>query len=233
MNEVHTQKRFYRFSVDSICKSYGRHQVLTDISFDVSPGQCVALLGINGSGKSTLLNILSGNLKQDSGSYGSFVPVTTALLPQDNPLLPELTAMDNIMLWHPGSRKKIMNKHNAEIFSQLGVDSFLDKKVSKLSGGMKKRLSLAITMLSDPDILLLDEPLASLDLLCKKGILAYLQKYAASGGSIIIATHEASALDICQKIYTLRQGHLDIAVDNSSHETTHKLSSDEYASLLI
>ena len=74
-----------------------------------------------------------------------------------------------------------MNSHNMSICQSLGVDSFLDKRVSKLSGGMKKRLSLAITMMSDPDLLLLDEPLASLDLLCKNGILRYLQNYITHG----------------------------------------------------
>ena len=85
----------------------------------------------------------------------------------------------------------------------------------KLSGGMKKRLSLAITMMSDPDLLLLDEPLASLDLLCKNGILSYLQNYISHGGSVIIATHETSALDICNKIYTLKNGHIQLAIDRN------------------
>jgi ABC-type multidrug transport system ATPase subunit len=73
-----------------------------------------------------------------------------------------------------------------------------------MSGGMKKRLSLAIAMLSHPELLLLDEPLAALDLLVKNGILIYLKQYVANGGSIILATHETSALDICTSIYSLK-----------------------------
>ena len=207
------------FSVSSINKHYGKNQVLTDISFSVAPGQCIALLGINGSGKSTLLNILARNLRADSGSFGFDIPARTALLPQDNPLLPELSALDNIRLWYPGSKKTVMNEHNMNICRKLGVDSFLNKRVSRLSGGMKKRLSLAITMMSDPDLLLLDEPLASLDLLCKAGILKYLQEYTSDGGSVIIATHEASALDICNQIYSLRNGHLQLAVDRTKNNT--------------
>ena len=184
------------FSVSSVSKSYGKNKVLTDVSLSVSPGECIALLGINGSGKSTLLGILSRNITPDSGCFGFDCQANAALLPQDNPLIPELTAIDNIRLWHPGSRKTVMNSHNMSICQSLGVDSFLDKRVSKLSGGMKKRLSLAITMMSDPDLLLLDEPLASLDLLCKNGILSYLQNYISHGGSVIIATHETSALDM-------------------------------------
>ena len=144
------------FYVSSINKSYGKNKVLTDISLTVEPGQCIALLGINGSGKSTLLGILAGSIKPDSGSFGFDTPASTALLPQDNPLLPELSALDNIRLWNPGSKRSVLNEHNMSICRSLGVDTFLDKRVSKLSGGMKKRLSLAITMMSDPDLLLLD-----------------------------------------------------------------------------
>ena len=218
------------FYVSSINKSYGKNKVLTDISLTVEPGQCIALLGINGSGKSTLLGILAGSIKPDSGSFGFDTPASTALLPQDNPLLPELSALDNIRLWHPGSKRSVLNEHNMSICRSLGVDTFLDKRVSKLSGGMKKRLSLAITMMSDPDLLLLDEPLASLDLLCKNGILRYLQSYTACGGSVIIATHETSALDICDQIYTLKGGHIRLALDKKTDPDG--FASDTYLKLL-
>lgn len=218
------------FSVSSINKRYGKNQVLSDVSFEAAPGKCIALLGINGSGKSTLLSILSGNLKADSGSYGFDTDATAALLPQDNPLLPELTALDNIRLWNPGNRKKVLDEHNMDICRNLGVDTFLHKRVSKLSGGMKKRLSLAITMMSDPDLLLLDEPLASLDLLCKNGILHYLKTYTTGGGSVVIATHETSALDICDQIYILKNGHLNLALDRSVSQ--EDISQDTYIKFL-
>lgn len=207
------------FKAECINKKYGKNQVLKDISLSVDRGQCIGLLGINGSGKSTLLGILSGNIKADSGEYGfDTSSYRTALLPQDNPLLPELSAIDNIRLWHGGSRKSVIAAHSS-VISSLGVDAFLDKKVSRLSGGMKKRLSLAITLMSEPELLLLDEPLAALDLLCKRGILSCLQEYLLRGGSIIIATHETSALDICDVIYTLKSGTLTLAVDRSACHT--------------
>lgn len=220
------------FSVDSVSKSYGRQEVLSDISFKIMPGQCIALLGINGSGKSTLLNILAGNIKADSGTFSFDSPAKLSLLPQDNPLLEELSAMDNIRLWHPGTKKSILTSHNCAIFEKLGVDSFLNKKVSKLSGGMKKRLSLAITMMSDPDLLLLDEPLASLDLLCKNGILRYLSGYITSGGSVIIATHETAALDICSQIYSLKSGRLHLEIDKTIPGSPAFIPPIEYIKIL-
>ena len=220
------------FSVNSVSKSYGRQQVLSDISFSVMPGSCIALLGINGSGKSTLLNILAGNIKADSGTFAFDSPAKLSLLPQDNPLLEELSAMDNIRLWHPGTKKSILTEHNCAIFEKLGVDSFLNKKVSKLSGDMKKRLSLAITMMSDPDLLLLDEPLASLDLLCKNGILRYLSEYITSGGSVIIATHESAALDICSQIYSLKCGRLHLEIDKTNPGSPAFIPPIEYIKIL-
>lgn len=143
--------------------------VLNHISLQVAPGECIGLLGINGSGKSTLLGILSGGLRQDHGTY-SFdeTDKTVSFLPQENPLIPELSGLDNLKLWYSGRSTELNSTYSLSILKRLGVDVFLHQKVSTMSGGMKKRLSLAICMLEQPDLLLLDEPLAALDLLCKK-----------------------------------------------------------------
>lgn len=222
------------FKAESISKSYGKNQVLREVSISVDKGQCAGLLGINGSGKSTLLGILAGNLKADSGTYGfdgEGAARRVSLLPQENPLLPELSALDNIRLWHGGSRKSITERYSA-IIGSLGVDAFLDKKVSKLSGGMKKRLSLSITLMSEPDLLLLDEPLAALDLLCRRGILDCLQDYKSGGGSIIVATHETSVLDICDCIYTLKGGRLSAVTESPERGFAGVNPSEFYEKLL-
>lgn len=207
------------FVIDNISKSYGKKQILQDISFTVETGSCTGLLGLNGSGKSTILNILAGCTKADSGSFymkkssgeiitGKTLSSHISFLPQDNPLIPELTGMDNIKLWYGGKNFDINDKYNTELLSNLGVDAYVGEKVKKMSGGMKKRLSLAIAMMSRPQLLLLDEPLAALDLLVKNGILTYLKKYMSEGGAIILATHETAALDICTEIYLLKGRHI-------------------------
>ena len=93
------------FSVSSVSKSYGKNKVLTDVSLSVSPGECIALLGINGSGKSTLLGILSRNIKPDSGCFGFDCQANAALLPQDNPLIPELTTCLKALRWNEEEAK--------------------------------------------------------------------------------------------------------------------------------
>ena len=92
--------------------------------------------------------------------------------------------------------------------SLLGISDFLNKPVSKLSGGMKKRLSIGCSMACHPKILLLDEPSAAIDFLCKKNIVDYITAFKNSGGSVIITTHDTSELAICDEIYLLRDGRL-------------------------
>lgn len=202
------------FIIDDIGKNYGKKQVLNHISFQAGPGDCIGLLGINGSGKSTLLSILSGGMKATHGScYFEENGKTISFLPQHNPLIEELTGLDNLKLWFSGKSKELKSESFTAILERLGVNAFLHQRVSTMSGGMKKRLSLAICMLEQPNLLLLDEPLAALDLLCKKGILDYLKAYTSNGGSIIIATHEEAALSICNQIYVLKNGCLQKADD--------------------
>ena len=185
---------------------------LEHISFQVNQGETLAIIGATGSGKSTLLGILSGGLRQDHGTYSFDEPDNTvSFLPQENPLIPELSGLDNLKLWYSGRSAELNSTYSLSILKKLGVDAFLHQKVSTMSGGMKKRLSLAICMLERPDLLLLDEPLAALDLLCKKGILDYLKEYTGNGGSIIVATHEEDALSICNRIYILKDGLLQEA----------------------
>ena len=88
----------------------------------------------------------------------------------------------------------------------LHVDEFINKKVSSLSGGMKKRLSIGCAMANRPSVLILDEPSASLDLECKEDIASYLNSYKQSGGIIIIASHEEREINLCDIIYILKNG---------------------------
>ena len=202
--------------VKNIAKAFGKKQVLSDVSFCAESGECIGILGGNGSGKSTLLSILAGVLKADGGS---FLCEETDLLkgekkrselvgfvPQGTPLIEELTAYDNLLLWY--SKKRMRKELEDGVLSMLGIADFLKIRVSKMSGGMKKRLSLGCAIAKDPTVLLLDEPMTALDLVCKNAIYSYLKEHKERGGILILVTHDVMELDLCDACYILKDGAL-------------------------
>ena len=200
--------------VRGIRKAYGKKQVLTDVSFMVQGGQCVGILGGNGSGKSTLFSILAGVRRADSGSflygetellrYPGRIPEVIGYVPQTDPLMEELSAWDNLRMWHD---KRTLQRELAEgALALLEIDGFLKTPVRKLSGGMKKRLSIACAVAARPGILILDEPSAALDLVCKETLIRYLAAYKKAGGIVVLSTHDVQDLTICDECFVLKEG---------------------------
>jgi ABC-2 type transport system ATP-binding protein len=204
--------------VEGIEKSYGFRKILKGVSLTAAKGECVAVVGLNGSGKSTLLSILAGVQKADRGTavcggVDIFKDRRAAgrmigYVPQENPLIQDLTVRDNLKLWYCDSPLDMERELQEGFLKLLGIDRMLKLPVKKLSGGMKKRVSIGISMWADPSILMLDEPSAALDLVAKKDIRDYLQAYRNKGGTVLIATHDEEELDICDKMYTMKNGTL-------------------------
>lgn len=204
--------------VTDIKKSYGHHQVLDGITFDAEPGSCVGIVGSNGCGKTTLLSILAGAVAADQGSirfYGqeavghpSVFSEHAAYVPQENPLIEELTVKDNLALWYRGSKKALKEELQYGYAAMLGIPQMMKKPVSKLSGGMKKRLSIACALSNHAGILILDEPGAALDLECKADIRRYLKEFMKAGGTVVLTSHELQELSLCTELYLLKGGKL-------------------------
>lgn len=205
-----------QITIKNISKKYGKKQVLNNVNFSVESGKCVGILGCNGSGKSTLLSILAGIQKCDSGSflydendlfkYKSERARLVGYVPQGTPLFEELSAKDNLLLWY--SKQELKSKLENGVLNILGIDEMLKTIVSKMSGGMKKRLSIGCSISKNPPILLLDEPMAALDLSCKQKISKYLEMHKKGGGIILIATHDVIELDLCDEFYIIKNGTL-------------------------
>ena len=205
-----------KIEIKSIKKSYGKKQVLKDVNLTINSGKCIGILGGNGCGKSTLLSILAGIQRPTDGSFlydGNNLfdyPKERAKLigyvPQGNALIPELTAKDNLSLWY--DKNEIKKGIENGMLKNLGIDEFINLSVSKMSGGMKKRLSIACSIAKNPPVLLLDEPMAALDIACKIKISDYITSHKKAGGIALLVTHDIMELDICDEFYILKDGYL-------------------------
>ena len=207
-------------SIQSISKSYKKQQVLQNVSFDAAPGECIGLLGPNGCGKSTLLHILSGTATPDSGTIlfdgknllknPSLQSTKIGYVAQNNPLFPDMTAMDHLKLWYSATEYSIEDDLKDGFLSILKIEPFLHKKAKTLSGGT---------------LLLLDEPDAALDLVCKEDIREYIRLYCAQGNTVLLATHEEADFDLCSKLILLKDGHArTLAADTPVKEIIEYLS---------
>ena len=200
-----------------IHKKFGKKTVLSGVNFSASSGECIGILGANGSGKSTLLSLLAGVLKADKGAFlcdGTDLFKSPELrsravgyVPQGTPLIEELTAYDNLFLWY--DRATLKKELNGGMLEMLGINEFLKVRVSKMSGGMKKRLSIGCAIAGHPPVFLLDEPMSALDIACKQKIKDYLESYKKAGGILILVTHDVLELSICDRFFILKDGKLN------------------------
>ena len=200
--------------IRTIKKQYRKKEVLKDITLSVQEGSCVGIIGGNGSGKSTLLSILAGVQKADAGQFlwqgedllqkASLRTKIVGYVPQGTPLLEELTAKDNLSMWY--EKKQLQKELEEGVLAMLGIPTFLHTPVYKMSGGMKKRLVIGCAIAHNPSILLLDEPSAALDLVCKERIYNYIREMKKCGNTILLATHDIQEFAFCDALYLLKNG---------------------------
>lgn len=220
-------------SVENISKSYGERVLYTDVSFGINAGQKIGFIAPNGSGKTSLLRILSGVESPDSGEVNTRNNITVSYLPQDPQFDPNLSIEEAILSAPNPILKTIsqyeqaiknpedtdamqeafdaMEANNAwdyetqykQILTQLKLDN-LDQRISTLSGGQKRRLALAIAILTEPDVLLLDEPTNHLDL----EMIEWLETYFARENiTLFMITHDRYFLErVCNEILELDEG---------------------------
>ena len=236
-------------SVENISKSYGERVLFEDISFGINKDQKVAFVAKNGTGKTSILNIIAGLDSPDSGQVVSRKDISIAYLAQKEDLNPDLTieetifATDNIVLSVVNQYEKallnpedaeayqkafeLMEQYNAwdfetqytQILSKLKLDD-LTQKVSSLSGGQKKRLSLAIVLINKPDLLILDEPTNHLDLEMIEWLEDFFSKEKIT---LFMVTHDRYFLErVCDEILELDEGKIYKYKGNYSYYLQNK-----------
>jgi ABC-2 type transport system ATP-binding protein len=187
-------------NIEHLYKSYDQKPVLEDVNLSVRRGAIVGLLGPNGAGKTTLISILTGVVRKDRGRVTidgmdldrkiRSIQSRCSYVPQSLAFYPRLTAFENLeyfgALW--GLKGKKLTERMAFCIDTGSMQAFLHKRVDKFSGGMKRRLNLAIGLLNDPEILYLDEPTLGVDTQSRNYILETIRKINRERGTTIIYT---------------------------------------------
>ena len=204
-------------STSHLCKSFGRHEVLRDVSTTVQPGDVVGVIGKNGAGKTTLLETLLGFSPPTSGSVQVFgeEPMTMSaatkarigFVPQQDELLPTLTGRRQLSLngsFYPTWDNALLERLARE------WEVPLERRTGELSGGEKQKLSTLMALGNQPDLLVLDEPVASLDPLARRRFLQQLLEIAADPDrAVIFSSHIVSDLErVANRIWIMRDGRL-------------------------
>ncbi|HYE33772.1 MAG TPA: metal ABC transporter ATP-binding protein [Methylomirabilota bacterium] len=189
-------------TVSKLSVGYQQRAVLQDVSFDLERGSYTFILGANGSGKSTLLKTLAGVLKPLSGNIASAPDsVRIGYVPQRHSIDPLflLTSLDVVLMGaaaHLAAGAPLPKSHRAraeELLRQAAGD-VADREFARLSGGQQQRVLIARGLMTNPDLLLLDEPTAGVDATAAIGILEWLQEMNASGLTIVLVTHHLSEI---------------------------------------
>ena len=197
--------------------------VLKGIDLEIEEGELIAIMGSSGSGKSTLLNILGMLDIADKGKYKL-----------DNVLIKDLTetiaanyrnrflgfvfqsfnlinyknALENVALplYYQGLGRKLRQQKALEYLEKVGLKNWAKHLPSELSGGQKQRVAIARAMVSEPKVLLADEPTGALDSITSNEIMSLLQKINSKGKTILVVTHEIEIAKMCKRIITLKDG---------------------------
>ena len=201
-----------------ISRKYGTVTALDNVSFSLNRGEILGLFGKNGSGKSTLLDIIALAAKADGGQIlfeGEEVGsnLTSArrrigYVPQEIALFEELTVRENLLCWSklPGKKAK---SRAWEVSEKLNLAEIYKKKVSELSGGMKRRVNLAVALLGDPELMVLDEPFAGVDTDNTDGIVNVLKELAKHGTAQIVSGHSPEQmLPLIDRVLVLSCGQI-------------------------
>lgn len=195
-----------------ITKLYKNNTVLSNVSIFVRSGQCLGILGDNGSGKSTLMSIITsmttatkGDVLLDGKKITKEDRLSIGYVPQDAILVEDLSVRDNLKLWASVYKLKDFKAVISNIPEFLGIDEFLHKKVSTLSGGMKKKVAIAIALMNNPRFIILDEAFASLDAKTIVSMISYLKSLENVG--IIYSSHNLQEItQLCQRVVVLKKG---------------------------
>ncbi|WP_274389335.1 nodulation factor ABC transporter ATP-binding protein NodI [Paraburkholderia tagetis] len=204
---------------EQVIKHYGDRTVVNGLSFDVVPGECFGLLGPNGAGKTTTLRMLLGIVSPDAGRIslcGEPVPARArhararvGVVPQFDNLDPDFTVRENLLVFgrYFGLSASETRALVAPLLEFARLENKADARVGELSGGMRRRLTLARALVNDPDVLVMDEPTTGLDPQARHLIWERLRSLLARGKTILLTTHFMEEAErLCNRVCVIEEG---------------------------
>ena len=210
-------------TVRDLRKSYGGREVVAGVSFELKPGECYGLLGPNGAGKTTTLRCCLGLTTPDSGAItmvGLPVPqsarqarIRVGVVPQFDNLDPDFTAAENLLVYgrYFGLGDAHIRARIPDLLEFAGLPGKGDARLRTLSGGMKRRLTLARALVNDPDLLVLDEPTTGLDPQARHLIWERLKRLIGEGKTILLTTHFMDEAErLCARLAIMDDGRIII-----------------------
>ena len=214
------------FSAHGLYKRYGSSTVVDNLSFDIAPGECLGLIGPNGAGKTTTIRMCLGLTVSDAGRISYFGPGAAGralTMPKDalaikqqlgivsqfDSLDPDFSCAENLLVFgrYFGINDAVIRQRIPKLLEFAALTAKADAKLSELSGGMKRRLSLARALVNDPQLLLLDEPTTGLDPQARHLMWERLQRLVQQGKSILLTTHFMDEAErLCNRLLVIDHG---------------------------
>jgi ABC-2 type transport system ATP-binding protein len=202
--------------VRGLSRSYGDHVIVEDITFRVDPGRILALLGPNGCGKSTTLKILSGAIEASAGTYSvdghpggsDHARRATGYVPDTRGVFPRLTGGEHLELAARLHQASDWRDRAASLIDRLALDEVIDLPAGAYSHGQSRRLSMAMALVADAPLLLVDEPFDGVDPDGVDTITELLVEARLSGAAVILTTHLLDAAVIADEVAVFRHHHL-------------------------
>jgi ABC-2 type transport system ATP-binding protein len=208
--------------VTNLTKKFGSFTAVDNLSFAVAPGEAVALWGPNGAGKTTIIRSLLGLLAAegelringfDAQKEGKKARAAVGYVPQELAFYDDLSARDTLLFY--AGLKKVPTERVVQALAEVGLTEHGQKPVAALSGGMKQRLALAIAVLADPPLLILDEPTSNLDTGAREDFIKLLWQQKAAGKTLLFTSHRLEEVEaLATRVLVLEGGKLNLTCDN-------------------
>ncbi|AWC27216.1 ABC transporter ATP-binding protein [Bacillus cytotoxicus] len=206
-------------AVEHIVKSFGKREVVQNISFEVHKGEIFGLLGPNGAGKSTTIAMICGLIPYDSGDikvggksvqeYPLDIKRKIGIVPQDIALYPTLSAKENLIFWGKmyGLSGAVAKKRSDEVLAYVGLQDRAKDKVETFSGGMKRRINIGAALMHEPELLIMDEPTVGIDPQSRNHILETVKKLNEKGMTVIYTSHYMEEVEhLCERVAIVDHG---------------------------